>query len=43
MRALPSPALDENRSAMELGVTELIETHPQVVADVMQAWIKEDN
>jgi flagellar M-ring protein FliF len=41
IRALPAPSA-EMRSEMEQHVTKLISTQPQMVSDVMQAWIRED-
>lgn len=41
VRALPAPSSDA-RSEMEQHVTKLIATQPQMVSDVMQAWIRED-
>lgn len=43
IRALPAPPpVDEARSEMEDRVGTLIGSQPQIVTDVMQAWLKED-
>ena len=41
LRALPPPP-DDTRSEMEQRVTSLVSSQPQMVTDVMQAWLKED-
>ncbi len=41
IRQLPAPQ-ESVRSEMEQHVTKLISTQPQMVSDVMQAWIRED-
>src|SRR5205823_12832224 len=43
LRALPPPVLDESRSEIEERVTGLVSTQPQMAADVMAAWTKEDS
>jgi flagellar M-ring protein FliF len=43
IRALPAPPqVEEARSEMEDRVGSLIGSQPQIVTDVMQAWLKED-
>jgi flagellar M-ring protein FliF len=38
----PPPSVEEVRNEMEERVGDLVSSQPQIVTDVMQAWLKED-
>ena len=40
--ALPAPSAEPSQSELERQVTGFVTTQPQQVADVVQAWIRED-
>ncbi len=42
LRALPPPPIDEARSEIEERVSELVARQPDMVAEVMQSWLRED-
>ena len=42
LRALPEPDPEEMKSDLERQVSNLAENHPDTVAEVVQAWLRED-